>query len=355
MIECQSSVGSDYFSNFCRKVTNLRVPISGAFEFTYRCNLKCVHCYVGTARYKQDSQRDEMDKRQVFGVLDEARDAGCLDLLLTGGEPLLRPDFAEVYEHAKKNGMLVTVFTNGTLINRKVMDLFSDLPPQVVEISLYGATRETYEKVTGVPGSFKSCINGIEALLGHGINLSLKTVLMSVNVHEFYEIERIAKSYGVKFRFDPAISPCFDGDLSPLSLRVPVEEALEKELSDETRCKEWKNFISRFDAVNLKDQLYICGAGVTNFHIDPKGFLMPCLMVRHFSYDLLSGSFVEGWKKMAHLSEMKAGPGRLCHNCRAVVLCGYCPGFFLLEKGDENLLSDYLCDLGRARYSALNK
>jgi len=355
MIECRSSVGPDYLSNFCQKVTKLRVPISGALEFTYRCNLKCVHCYVGSARYRQSSARDEMDTHTVFRVLDEASDAGCLYLLITGGEPLLRPDFGEVYEHAKKNGMVVTVFTNGTLINRKVLDLFADLPPQVVEISLYGATQETYERVTGVPGSFNSCINGIEALLGRGIRLALKTILMSVNIHEFYEIERIAKSYDVKFRFDPAISPRFDGDLSPLSLRVPVEEALEKELSDETRCKEWKNFLSRFGAVTLKDRLYTCSAGVTNFHIGPEGFLMPCLMVRHLRYDLLSGSFVDGWEKMAHLSERRAEPGRRCHNCSEVILCGYCPGFFLLEKGDENLLSDYLCDLGRARYSALNK
>jgi MoaA/NifB/PqqE/SkfB family radical SAM enzyme len=355
MIECQSSVGPDYFSNFCQKVTKLRVPISGALEFTSRCNLRCVHCYVGSARYKQDSQRNEMDKHKVFRVLDEARDAGCLYLLITGGEPLLRPEFGAIYEHAKKNGMIVTVFTNGTLVNQGTVDLFVDLPPQVVEISLYGATQETYERVTGVPGSFRACMEGIEALLSHGVNLTLKTILMSVNAHEFYEIEEIAKYYGTKFRFDPAISPRFDGDCFPLSLRVPVEEALEKELSDNSRFTEWKNFLKRHADVRLKDRLYSCGAGVTSFHIDPTGFLMPCLMVRHLRYDLLSGGFAEGWQAMACLSERKAEPGRRCFDCGAIVLCGYCPAFFLLEKGDENLLSDYLCSLGKARYSAINE
>jgi radical SAM protein with 4Fe4S-binding SPASM domain len=356
MIECPSTVnGAEYLSEFCRRVTELRVPISGALEITHRCNLRCVHCYVGSARYGKNSQRSEMDTGKVLSVLDEIRGAGCLYLLLTGGEPLLRHDFGEVYEHAKKNGMIVTVFTNGTLINQKIVDLFADLPPQVVEISLYGATRETYEKVTGVSGSFRSCMKGIESLLERGIKLTLKTILMSANSREFYEIERIAKSYGVKFRFDAAISPSFDGDMSPISLRVPIEEALEKELSDENRCAEWKKFVSSYGDVKLNEKLYNCGAGVTSFHIDPTGFLMPCLMVKHLKYDLLSGSFADGWLQMSGLSGLKAEPDRLCRNCSATILCGYCPGFFLLENGNENLLSHYLCDLGRARYSAICK
>ncbi len=356
MLECQSSVnGTEYFTEFCRKVNRLRVPISGALEFTQRCNLRCIHCYVGSARYDKNPGRSEMDTSKVFSLLDEIRDAGCLYLLITGGEPLLRPDFGDVYGRAKNNGMIVTVFTNGTLINRKVTDLFADLPPHVVEISLYGATQETYERVTGVPGSFRACMNGIEELLKTGTNLTIKTILMSVNSHEFYDIERIAKSYGVKFRFDAAIFPRFDGDMSPLSLRVPVYDALDKELSDESRFAEWKKVVGRYGGVKLNDRLYSCGAGVTNFHISPKGVLMPCLMVKHFGHDLLAGSFAEGWKRMAGLRDLKANPERRCRDCNTSMICGYCPGFFLLEKGDENLLSDYLCALGKARYSAVSK
>lgn len=329
----------------------MRVPLSGALEVTHKCNLRCAHCYVGPARYSV--QQDEMGKEQIFRLLDEICDAGCLHLLITGGEPLMRPDFCEIYEHAKRKGMILTVFTNGTLITRKILDLFSDLPPKVAEISLYGATPETYEAVTGIQGSYRSCIRGIENLLGRGINVALKTMLMSVNSHEFYEIERIAKSYGVKFRFDAALFPRFDQDRFPISLRVPVEEAIDKEFSDVNRLTEWKTFIGRNRTANTGDRLYSCGAGVSSFHIDAEGFLMPCLMVRHFKYDLRSGRFDEGWQTMAHLGDIKAANGHRCLDCSTNAFCDYCPAFFLLEEGDENLPSDYLCRLGKARSSVV--
>ncbi len=135
--------------------------------------------------------------------------------------------------HAKTNGLLVTVFTNGTLITDEIIQLFKDLPPQSVEISLYGATAPTYEKITGIKGSYKQCRNGIKNLLDHNINVKLKTILMTLNLHEFYDIENIAKNYGVNFRFDPAIFPCFNGNKAPVLLRVDPEEVVEKEFSNE--------------------------------------------------------------------------------------------------------------------------
>ncbi len=296
-MECTSSLSVlEYLKYFNTKMELNRVPVSGGLELTKRCNLRCAHCYVGSARTGSSGARPEMETDKILALLDEIRDAGCLSLLITGGEPLLRPDFGKVYERARKNGMLVTIFTNGTLINEEILDLFSDLPPQSVEISLYGATAGTYEAVTGVPGSYAKCIRGIEGLLARGIEVGLKTVLMSLNRHEFFEIEKIAKQYGVKFRFDSDIFPRFDGDRMPIALRVPVEDAIGVDMSDPERLDGWRKFLSTHDEFRLSDRLYCCGAGVTNFHIDASGFLMPCLMISEVCFDLLSGSFAEGWK-----------------------------------------------------------
>jgi radical SAM protein with 4Fe4S-binding SPASM domain len=346
----------EYLQQFNRKVAEQRVPLSGSIDLTHRCNLRCVHCYLGDRESVRGNGKQELDTAQWISIIDQITDAGCLNLLITGGEPLLRKDFNEIYCHAKTKGLLVTVFTNGTMITEGILELFQDLPPRAVEISLYGATAVTYEKITGVEGSFEQCLRGIQSLLDHRINLKLKTILMTLNRHEFYDIETMAKEYGVKFRFDAAIFPCTDGDKSPLGLRVSPEEAIEREFSDGDRSRQWRDFFERMQGFSLPDRLYNCGTGLTSFHVDPYGRLQPCLMVTNLRYNLLEGSFMEGWRDVIpRVRERKAGAAYVCNKCDKMTLCGFCPGFFELENGAEDIFSEYLCALGKCRFEAIRK
>jgi MoaA/NifB/PqqE/SkfB family radical SAM enzyme len=324
----------EYLQQFNRKVAEQRIPLSGSIELTHRCNLRCAHCYIGNQACVRGNGKQE---------------------LITGGEPLLRKDFKEIYCHAKTKGLLVTVFTNGTMVTEKILELFQDLPPRAVEISLYGATAQTYEKITGIKGSFERCLKGIQSLLDHRINLKLKTILMTLNRHEFYDIETMAEEYGVKFRFDAAIFPSLNGDKTPLGLRVSPEEVIEKEFSNGDRSREWKDFFERMQGFSLPERLYNCGTGLTSFHIDPYGHLQPCLMVANLRHDLLEGSFVEGWRDVIpRVRERKAGAAYSCNTCDKMTLCSFCPGFFELENGAEEILSEYLCALGQCRFEAIN-
>jgi radical SAM protein with 4Fe4S-binding SPASM domain len=346
----------EYLQQFNRKVAEQRVPFYGSIDLTHRCNLRCVHCYLGDKASVRENYNQELGTAQWISIIDEIAEAGCLNLLITGGEPLLRKDFKHIYRHAKTKGLLVTVFTNGTMITKGILELFQDLPPRAVEISLYGATAPTYEKITGIKGSFERCLKGIQSLLGHRINLKLKTMLMTLNRHEFYDIETMAKEYGVKFRFDAAIFPCMDGDKSPLGLRVSPEEAIEKEFSDRDRSRQWKVFFERMQGFSLPDTLYNCGTGLTSFHIDPYGHLQPCLMVANLRYDLLDGSFMEGWGDVIpSIRDRKVGADYTCNKCDKMTLCGFCPGFFELENGAEDIYSEYLCALGRCRFEAIDR
>ena len=261
----------EYLRQFNKKAVEQRIPLSGSIDLTHRCNLRCVHCYLGDKTKILGNGKRELSTAQWLSIIDQITEAGCLNLLITGGEPLLRKDFAEIYAHARTNGLLVTVFTNGTLITESILKLFKDLPPNTVEISLYGATAETYEKITGIKGSYEKCLQGIQRLLNQKIHLKLKTILMTLNCHEFYDIENMAKAYGVKFRFDAAIFPCLNGDKTPLKLRVPPEEVVEKEFADPERSLQWKNFFERMQGYSVLDTLYNCGTGLTYFHIDPYG------------------------------------------------------------------------------------
>ena len=344
----------EYLQQFRKKVTVQRIPLTGSINLTHRCNLRCVHCYIGDKEVINGKREKELSTAQWISIIDQITDGGCLYLLITGGEPLLRKDFGDIYRHAKKNGLLVTVFTNGTLITDEIIELFSEWPPYVVEISLYGATAPIYEKITGIKGSYDKCRSGIERLLDHQINLRLKTILMTLNRHEFYDIENIAKKYDVKFRFDPAIFPCFDGNNTPVSFRVDPKEAVEKEFSDGDRAREWKDYFDRMKGFSVSASLYNCGAGLTNFNIDPYGNLQPCLMVMSPKYDLLNGIFSKGWQDVIpRIRERTVGITGACNQCEKITLCGFCPAFFEIENGAEDIYSEYLCELGQHRFQAI--
>jgi len=354
MNSCCITDNREYLRKFHDEAVRMRVPLIGGLELTGQCNLRCLHCYVGPRSLSDMQGLKEMETGKILSVLDEITEAGCLNLLLTGGEPLLRKDFLAIYSHAKRNGLLVTVFSNGTMVTDEIVSLFAELPPQAVEISLYGATEETNDKITRTPGSHRKCLKGLRLLVDAGIRVKLKTVLMTMNRHEFFQIEKLAKELGVGFRFDAAIFPKLDGDKSPLSLRVSPEEAVDKEFSDPERLRRWKDHFNGFDPGPPQDGLYICGAGLKSFHIDSCGNLKPCVMTTSYSYDLLKGDFKSGWRDvMPLIREKKAGSEYNCRGCERAPLCGYCPAFFALEKGREDLCSGYICEIGGTRFQKI--
>ena len=346
--------GREFFERFYVKVNQNRIPVSGAIELTSRCNLRCIHCYVTCDHRCGRNNPAELSARWWMDLIDQIADAGCLFLLFTGGECLLRPDFPEIYRHACKKGLLVTVFSNGTSITEKVMDVFEKYPPHSVEISLYGATAVTYEKITHVAGSFEKCKQGIDQIFDHGFHLKLKTMLLNMNIHELAEMEVFAADMGVPFRFDAMISPRLDGDPAPLNYRVRPEQVVAKEFADQKRAKQQHDFYYRMNRQAISTDLYVCGAGMNMFHIDAFGIMRPCMMVPGRGQSLLNRSFKQIWHSEAftQFSKKEKAP-EACQTCDKKMLCGYCPGFFQLESGSAQVVSEYLCDLGRMRKQAI--
>lgn len=351
----ESSDTLEFFKELEEKVLNERIPITGSIDLTHRCNLRCIHCYNGNQSEIHMMQSSEMETSKIKAIVDEIVDAGCLYILITGGEPLLRKDFKEIYRYIKLSGLITTIFTNGTLINDDIIELFNELPPHEIEITLYGAKDETYGKITGNPECFQRCINGIRRLVENGHNVGIKTILMTLNSDEFFEIKKIASDLNVRFRFDPALFPRFDGDKTPISLRVSPEDAIEKEMSEPGVIEKWKDYFNKNkDFVNNSNDLYICGAGVTSFHIDPYGNLKPCLMIQAIKCSLINNSFQKAWDDIINKIRLKkAKEDYKCNKCKMSILCGYCPSFFELEKGKEELCSEYLCEMGRLRYKKI--
>jgi radical SAM protein with 4Fe4S-binding SPASM domain len=183
----------------------------------------------------------------------------------------------------------------------------------------------------------------------------LKSVLMTANIDGFSAIEDLAHGYGVKFRLDAAIFPTMAGDRAPMDLRVSPERAVAVEFSDAGRVSEWREFLNGFSSAPGGEKLYVCGAGKTTFHVDPQGWLYPCLMVRKHKYLLSSGSFHAGWTdNVSRIMEETSGKDFPCRDCGQKLLCGFCPGFFDLENGRGQVQSEYLCAVGKLRNEYIN-
>jgi radical SAM protein with 4Fe4S-binding SPASM domain len=295
-----------------------------------------------------------MSYKEICDILDQIADAGCFWLLLTGGEPLIHPDFADIYHYTKRKGFIISLFTNGTLLTPQLANMLKEEPPFKIEISLYGMTATTYEKITGVPGSFQRCINGINLLTERRLPLTLKTVAMTLNKHEIRDMKKYADSLGIDFKFDPMIVPRLDGSAKPLNLRLSPEEILELDLADEERSSELRESCNKHWATTFDDRLYFCGAGLNMFHITANGELAECTFGRRTNYSLLQGNFREGFyevipkkvlsQKRTHYSE--------CQSCPMIDLCGNCCIRAELECGDPEAKVDFLCQVAHLRAAA---
>jgi radical SAM protein with 4Fe4S-binding SPASM domain len=328
------------------RVSAERTPLDGSLELTFRCNLRCAHCYVNEAGGDRGLQERELSTREIHRITDEVVDRGCLWMLLTGGEPFLRPDVDEIYLHMKRCGLLVTLFTNGTTITPRIADLLAEWPPLVVEVSVYGSCPEVYERVTDIPGSFRRCIRGIELLLDRKVRLRLKTVPMTLNHTDMEAMRALAAGYGVDFDWDPLVNCRLNGSANPAAVRLRPEDVLALEQKDPKRAAAFRVEFGKIGRPEPRTDLITCGAYLHSFHIDPYGHLVPCMLLRRPAYSLRAGSFHEGWDR--HFPAMRRQTRRkamVCDTCHLQSACDQCVGWARLETGDPEGSVPFLCDL----------
>ena len=347
---------AEFVTTLLKKSRDRRIPFSGDVELTARCNLRCIHCYINKPDDDNDALRQELTAKQLCRIIDEIVDEGCLWLLLTGGESLIRRDFKDIYRHAKKKGLLITLFTNGTCIDKGIADFLADWYPFSIEITLYGRTQKTYEAVTRVAGSYDRCMKGIEFLLERGLPLSLKSTILSRNKHELWEMKSFAESLGVQFRFDAVLVPRLDGKRTVERFRISPEEVVALDEADEDRLSDWLEFNTRFhESVPKPDRVFQCGAGTQGFYVDSEGRLTPCTMTRSRFYDLTKGNFCEGWQTfVGEVIKERIEGDRPCRSCSLAFVCHNCPGWAELTQGKNGQPIDYLCRIAQLRQNLFN-
>jgi len=338
-------------------VVERRIPIEGLIETTFRCNLRCAHCYVSQPASSRAAADEELSLARLTRLVDELAEAGCLFLTFSGGEPLLRADFPELYRHAIRAGLVVSVFTNGTLLNETAVDLFDEWRPDYVEISLYGITPATYERVTLVPGSYARSIEGIERVRARGIGLRLKAMALTWNAHEMDEMERFARCLAVPFRFDGQLNPRIDCGASRYrELQLAPEAMVALDISRAKRLEEMRRVLDPARQCGSRELagVYSCSAGRTTFSVDAQGHLLLCPLSRRGGYDLRTGTFAEGWRESLSRARARSWQSASpCRSCSLMALCDSCPGANELETGDVETPVAVFCEIAHRRAAAI--
>jgi radical SAM protein with 4Fe4S-binding SPASM domain len=280
---------------------------------------------------------------------------GCLWLLYTGGEIFVREDFLDIYSYAKKAGFLITLFTNATLITPRIAEYMAAWTPFSVEVSLYGSTAATHDRVTRVAGSFDMTMQGVRLLMEAGVPPILKTMVLQSNAHEIWDLKRfVEQDLELEFRFDAMINPRVEASRAPLSMRLSPEEVVELDLKEPNRKNEWVKFCEHFKgpAPNSEKgtELYSCGGSRNAFAIDAYGQLSTCVLWHGETFDLHKGSFKEGWEDfMLKVSRKSATRKTKCVSCDLRSMCGMCPANGVLECGDAEEPVDFLCQVAHLR------
>lgn len=335
-------------------------------ELTERCNNRCIHCYINLPQNHAAARHRELDTATVARVLEEAASLGCLSVRFTGGEPLLRPDFADIYLRARRLGMLVTLYTNARLVTPELAELLARVPPkQPVEVTVLGASADTYEALSGVRGSYGEFRRGIDLLRQHRVPFVLKTVLLQATMHEMDEMQAWAQE--LAGRADPP------GAVSTFHLRARRDSAARNEVIRGLRHppQEMVALLQRLDGAYDHhmgtfcrrlpgppgDGLFGCSAGRA-VCLDAYGGLQACMLLRHpaATYDLRQGSLREALERFfpALRERRAAGPAYLerCARCFLHSLCDQCPGTSWSEHGTLDTPVEYLCALAHAEAQA---
>lgn len=352
------------------KLKSKRSPISFDIEVTARCNMDCRHCYINLPAGDSNALSGELSVDEIGDIASQAVDMGAVWCLLTGGEPLLRQDFPEIYMMLKKKGLLVSIFTNATLLSEAHMMLIKKYPPRDIETTVYGVTKETFERVTRRPGSFEKFMNGLDMLIENGIRIRLKTMAIKSNLHEQNEIAEFCRARTKDFfRFDPQLHLRFDGNekrnAEIRSERLNPEEIIELEKSDKERfgalTKNCSKLINEdFAHINC-DHLFHCGAGNGSFNVSYDGRFRLCssLWAKETTTDLRNVTLKDAWNELIpRVRDMRSNKRpflETCRKCAIVNLCLWCPAHAHLETGELDGATPYFCEVAHARAAAIKE
>lgn len=338
-----------------------RIPVDGTFELTVRCNLHCKMClFRHDDSENQEIKSKELTASQWIQLAKDVAQAGTMSLLITGGEPMLRPDFCEIWEGIYKEGFFITLYTNATLLTPKIMETLRMYPPHKIGVTLYGASPKTYETVCGNGNAFYKAIEGMKQLQTLPSKLEFRTTIIKDNYHEASAIEQLVhETFGPQYKLIQTriVTKAVRGACADVATcRLEPEDNVR--LAFRRGIEIIKEFVGdSFDEKNLyvehvdnsvdrvfapKVTLFGCNAGMNSYTISWDGLLLGCQMMGNFSVNVLEQGFDKAWKLFPTI--VKLPPvNEACLSCKSANICNCCWASRYAETGDLGGCPEYVC------------
>jgi AdoMet-dependent heme synthase len=333
------------------KALRLGIPLSVQLDLTYRCNERCVHCYL------DHDDHGEMTTPEIRSLLYQLAEAGVFFLTMSGGEILLRKDFFDILEYARALLFCVKLKTNAILIRERQADRIRSLGVDSIQISIYSHRPEIHDAITKVPGSLRRSVDAIRFLRAQGLKVIIANVLMLQNIHDYPGVKALAADLGVEFTIDPTITPRMDGDRSILSLNIN-QASLRQVFRDEALVGNVEEFCAPPKQADEDDlDVLPCSAGHSACYVSPYGDVYPCVQFPLPSGNVRRTPFLDIWRHSDQLNEVRSITARdlpSCSQCVHLAGCSRCPGLAYME-GSMRGPSSQDCEKSFARTGIASK
>lgn len=331
-----------------------RTPANGSIELLPLCNMNCDMCYVRLGREEMEAKGRLHTADEWLEIGRQMKDAGVLFLLLTGGEPFLYPDFRRLYLELRKMGMIITINTNGTLIDEDLAAFFGKYKPRRVNITLYGTDEETYDKLCHYPGGYEKTLRGIRLLREQGVDVKVGGSLARANQDDLDKLLDIGEELDIPVRVDTYMMPATRERDLPYNMqsRLNPEEAararihaLKREMGPELFPQYVRQSVERADhpePAEAKPGYMSCMAGQCSFTINWQGEMRPCVILTEPAISVFEVGFKAAWKYIVEETH-KILLNEKCSTCHMRHLCRTCAAGALLETGSYDGVPDYMC------------
>lgn len=325
------------------------IPVSGTFELTQRCNFNCEMCYVHDCKLKNDP----LSAEDWLNLAQQAKDAGTVFLLLTGGEPLLRDDFEQIYRALAKMGFLISINTNGSLLD-KYTTLFDELPPTRINVSLYGADNSAYKKLCGNE-AFDKVIASVKQMKELGISMRFNTIFTPQNISEFKKIADISKELSIPLKPVTYTYPSVRIGGENKDSRFSPEEAAEHIFAIDKYRFDEDFFIERTKKLLLlpegpSENKVRCRAGRASFWVTADGTMLPCGMMPEPATKPLEIGFKKAWQDTISATDAIRLPTE-CLGCKYAGICNVCAAMCKAETGDFGKTPHYICRMTKRLFT----